>query len=180
MNRIKQIREEAGLTQTEFGELFGVVKQTVSSWENGISNPTAETLMDISVHFGVATDYLLGISDQRETSINTLGKLIKQLREGEDLTQKELADILLINRSTLAGYETDNKQPPYHVLVRLANYFDTTVDYLLGRPEKEKAANASENQDIMDIVQLAEQLPREALLEFKGELRGYIRRMKHE
>ena len=43
-NIIKQLRKEAGLTQGELGKKLGVVKQTISSWENNVSEPNSETL----------------------------------------------------------------------------------------------------------------------------------------
>ena len=42
-NIIKQLRKEAGLTQGELGKKLGVVKQTISSWENNVSEPNSET-----------------------------------------------------------------------------------------------------------------------------------------
>jgi len=61
-----------------------------------------------------------------------VSKRIKQLRESAHLTQQEMADILSISRSTLAGYETENKQPSYQVLIQLANTFHVPTDYILG------------------------------------------------
>ena len=47
-NIIKQLRKEAGLTQGELGKKLGVVKQTISSWENNVSEPNSETLSELS------------------------------------------------------------------------------------------------------------------------------------
>mgnify|MGYP000800109289 CR=1 FL=1 len=53
-NIIKQLRKEAGLTQGELGKKLGVVKQTISSWENNVSEPNSETLSELSKLFGVS------------------------------------------------------------------------------------------------------------------------------
>ena len=45
--RIRQLRKEAGLTQEALGKKLGVIKQTVSSWENGISEPNSEILSNM-------------------------------------------------------------------------------------------------------------------------------------
>ena len=42
--RIKELRKQNHLTQSELGSKLGVIKQTVSSWENGVSSPNNDTL----------------------------------------------------------------------------------------------------------------------------------------
>ncbi len=61
--RIKHIRKSNGLTQTEFGNLFDIVKSTVSSYETGNSAPDDKTKIAICKHFNVSMDYLIGTSD---------------------------------------------------------------------------------------------------------------------
>ena len=60
-------------------------------------------------------------------------KRLIHLRTINDLTQKELADILNIERSTLSSYETGRRYPTISVLIRIADTFDVSIDYLLGR-----------------------------------------------
>lgn len=60
-------------------------------------------------------------------------KRLIHLRTTNDLTQKELADILNIERSTLSSYETGRRYPTISVLIRIADTFNVSVDYLLGR-----------------------------------------------
>ena len=64
--RIRQLRKEAGMTQAELSSKLGVIKQTISSWETGISNPNNEALTTMAKLFGVSVDYLLGA----ENSVN--------------------------------------------------------------------------------------------------------------
>lgn len=56
---------------------------------------------------------------------------LKQLRNKAGLTQQELADALNISRSTIAGYEAEQKQPSYEMMVRLSHFFNVSTDYLL-------------------------------------------------
>ena len=56
----------------------------------------------------------------------------RDLREDADMTQAELAEILHIRQSTLSQYETGQRQIPLNLLIRLALYFNTSTDYLLG------------------------------------------------
>lgn len=57
---------------------------------------------------------------------------LKQLRKEANLTQEELASKLNKTRSTIAGYETERKEPDYDTLKCIADFFNTSIDYLLG------------------------------------------------
>lgn len=59
--RIREIRTENKLSQTEFGEKLSVSQDTVSLWEKGKSVPTAEYLVAIAKTFNVSIDYILGL-----------------------------------------------------------------------------------------------------------------------
>lgn len=64
-----------------------------------------------------------------------LGKRLKELRKSYRLTQEKLADALSISRVNYTRYETDKARPDYETLILLADFFDVTTDYLLGRKE---------------------------------------------
>lgn len=57
--------------------------------------------------------------------------VLKNLRETYSVTQDELARHLKVSRPTIAGYETKNRQPDYEKLVKIANFFEVSIDYLL-------------------------------------------------
>lgn len=58
---------------------------------------------------------------------------IKELRTGIGMSQQELANYLKITRLTLSNYEKGKTEPGIHVLIKIATYFDVTIDYLVGR-----------------------------------------------
>jgi len=60
---------------------------------------------------------------------------LKALREDNDLTQKELAKILHITRTTLSNYETAYRTPSIYLVISIATYFNVSTDYLLGRTD---------------------------------------------
>lgn len=70
------------------------------------------------------------------------GKRLRQLRKEKGLTQAELAKLLSIGESTVSFYESGKRQPDYETLIRLAEVFNVSVDYLLGRTEH-KAPNTN-------------------------------------
>jgi len=57
----------------------------------------------------------------------------KELRLGKKLAQTEIAKILNVSNGTVGLWETGKRLPSYEVLVRIANFFDVTTDFLLGR-----------------------------------------------
>lgn len=69
---------------------------------------------------------------------------IRQLRIDLGCTQTEIADKLGVSQQAYANYETKKRQPDQETLVKLADIFNVSVDYLLGR--EEKAAPQEEQQ----------------------------------
>ncbi len=62
---------------------------------------------------------------------------LRDLREDRDLKQAALANYLQIHQTTYSDYELGKLNVPINVLHALADYYDTSIDYLLGRtPEK--------------------------------------------
>lgn len=57
---------------------------------------------------------------------------IRDLREDNDLTQKDIAEILGMSQTGYSKYETGENDIPTEVLIKLAKYYNTTTDYLLG------------------------------------------------
>lgn len=62
---------------------------------------------------------------------------LRKYREKMELTQKQLAEVLNIDRSTYSYYETGKSVPPIETLIKLARIFNTTVDNLLGYEREE-------------------------------------------
>ena len=57
---------------------------------------------------------------------------LKDLREDSDLTQVALADYLHIKQSTYSQYENGRRQIPLELLIVLAKYYNTSLDYIVG------------------------------------------------
>lgn len=65
-----------------------------------------------------------------------LGKKLRDLRLQQKYSQEEFAKILGINRGTYAQYEIGRRNPDYETLKKIADFYNVTTDYLLGREEK--------------------------------------------
>lgn len=60
---------------------------------------------------------------------------IRELREDHDLTQKKLGEAINLPQRTYAYYESGQRMVPPEVLCALADFYDVSVDYLLGRTD---------------------------------------------
>ncbi|MGM0816005.1 MAG: helix-turn-helix domain-containing protein [Bacillota bacterium] len=78
-----------------------------------------------------------------------LGKRITSLRKQAGLTQEELAKKLNVTRSALSQYELGTRDPNYDLLIKIANFFDVTTDYLLTGKEMNSSSNPHKG-DLMD------------------------------
>ncbi|EOO44218.1 XRE family transcriptional regulator [Bacillus cereus] len=66
-----------------------------------------------------------------------VGSRLKLLREKKGLRLQDVAEKLNSNTSTYGGYETNYRRPSYEVLCQLADIFDTTTDFILGRTDSQ-------------------------------------------
>ena len=88
-----------------------------------------------------------------------LGDILEELRKEHKLTQKQLGDILNISYGTVHGYEKEKNRPSPEMLIKLADYFDVSVDYLLERTreqlswDKLTSAIKTDNGD-MNVLEL--------------------------
>ncbi|MBR5620076.1 MAG: helix-turn-helix transcriptional regulator [Clostridia bacterium] len=65
-------------------------------------------------------------------------KRIRELREDHDLTQREIADVLGMAQPQYFRYEQGYRDIPTDILLRLADYYDVSTDYILGRTDKQE------------------------------------------
>jgi len=62
-------------------------------------------------------------------------ELLRNLREDHDLTQKQVGEILHISQRSYAHYESGTREIPLDILIRLADYYGVSLDYLVGRTD---------------------------------------------
>lgn len=68
-----------------------------------------------------------------EDKINVIGRNIKRIRTDNNMTQKDLAYRLKVERPTLAHYEKGDRIPSIDILWNIADIFDISIDELVGR-----------------------------------------------
>lgn len=73
-NRLRELRKEKKLSQTELGKILNLAQRTISSYENGERFPDAFTLNTIADYFGVSIDYLLCRTTLRSYTVKRIKK----------------------------------------------------------------------------------------------------------
>lgn len=63
---------------------------------------------------------------------------IRDLREDRDLTQTQIAKMLGMSQTGYSKYETGENDIPTSILIKLANFYDTSIDYLLGQTSQKQ------------------------------------------
>ncbi|HIE4788150.1 TPA: helix-turn-helix domain-containing protein [Clostridioides difficile] len=153
--RLKKLRTEKKITQQELATILNINKSSISRYEKDQQMPEIKLLETIADYFDISLDYLLGRSDIM------IGEKLKQLRIKNNLKQHELAEILNVSQSTIGMYENDQRTPPAESIVKLAEYFNVTTDYLLGHTKTNYSVNANipgmpsivcEDNSIYDIL----------------------------
>ena len=84
-DRIKALRESRGWTQAELARRMNMTRNGINSWEQGLSMPSPQSLVDLARLFSVSTDYLLGVEKHNTVNVTGLEEkdvaLIAQLAE---------------------------------------------------------------------------------------------------
>ena len=97
-DRLKELRKNKNLNQTDIAKMFDVTDATVSAWEVGKAQPSYDILTKLADYFNVSTDYLLGFNQDDLDNIERLKIALKEagIMAGDDLTIEEFEKALQI------------------------------------------------------------------------------------
>lgn len=98
---------------------------------------------------------------------------IKELRRSRKLRQSDLAMELQVSQATLSNWESDRYEPDFDALKKLSDYFQVSVDYILGRDEKRPVAETDNGRE-REFVQLFEKLTPEQQDMVLAQLKGVV------
>ena len=140
MNKLKELRKETKLYQKDIGKILNMSQTGYSQYEIETNDIPTIILRKISNHYNVSIDYILGITTIRnsysksiiniDNNLKILNRL-KDIREDRDLTQLEIAKVLQMSRSGYSQYETGVNDIPTKILIKLAYFYNVSIDYLL-------------------------------------------------
>ena len=141
MNRLKDLREEKDLNQKDIAAIIKKSREAYKDYETGRLSMNINTLCTLCDYYKVSADYMLCYTDQRKT--HPLTNRVKQhrlkdIRLEHNLTQSDISNIINIVQNNYSKYELYKRKVPINVLLILAKYYDTSIDYLLCRTNNPK------------------------------------------
>lgn len=89
--------------------------------------------------------------------MNSCGERISALRKTLKLTQGDLASELNIRRASLSHYENNRRVPDYETLRKFADFFNVTVDFLVGRDDQPNPAADPGVKEFTDSLELSDE-----------------------
>lgn len=153
--RLKKLRTEKKITQQELATILNINKSSISRYEKDQQIPEIKLLETIADYFDISLDYLLGRSDIM------FGERLKELRLKSKLKQSELGEKIGVSASIIGMYEQGRRFADQSTLIKLAEYFNVTTDYLLGHTKTNYSVSANipgmpsivcEDNSIYDIL----------------------------
>lgn len=103
---------------------------------------------------------------------------LKELRKTYGVSQEKLSKEISVSRSTVAMWESEKSQPDNNTLQKLADYFNVSVDYLLGRTDDMNQNPGEENISFDDFTYAMYNESKELTEEDKQALLGMARLLK--
>lgn len=135
--RLKTLAVERRLNAARLAKELQTTKASVSRYYNGERAPSLAMLVRAADHFGVTTDYLLGLENESSRTVFArrppFAERFAFLQRRYGLTVYRLDKDTHINEDTVYGWQKGKSEPRAETLVRLAKYFGCTTDFVLGR-----------------------------------------------
>lgn len=134
MLRLIDLREDKDLTGTEIAKLLNVSQPQYSRLELEVNKITSDKLIILSNFYNTSIDYILGLTNEivpyKRSYSNTLK--LKELRKSKKLTGKDAGEIIGLSQQQYSSIEKGEYKITYDKLITLANFYNTSVDYILG------------------------------------------------
>ncbi|MBS6236559.1 MAG: helix-turn-helix transcriptional regulator [Clostridiales bacterium] len=148
--RIFELRKSAGMTQKQLGESVGLSMQAINDIEKGRRETTITKAILMARLFNTTVEYIMGETDDSSRpdespfieqifvreEIFCLAKRLKELRNKKGLSIQEVGKATHFGTLRYKNLENANTNPPLTWLIALADYFDVSLDYLVGRSDE--------------------------------------------
>lgn len=146
---ITTLRKERNWSQRQLAKYLKIDNTSLNRIEKGSRKVTSDELEALSNIFKVSTDFLLGRFQMEKHVLKPMLNIrIRELRNNKNQTQKDFAKTLRVSQQTVAAWESGRVTPSADTLNKLADYFDVSADYLLGRSSTRKP----ESHDLEDVM----------------------------
>lgn len=138
--KIKLLRDELELTQSDIAKLLNCTRSAYSLWEINKNTIPLHYLNALANILGVNIDYLVDLSNEKKLSFKKndidnkeLGKKIRQARKASHLTQEKLALKLNTTHSVISAYETGKSPVSTLFLIEIAKITNKSLNWFLGK-----------------------------------------------
>lgn len=133
--RLKELREERGLSQQSFANKLKISQSTVGMWESGKREPGFDMVIVIAEFFQCSVDYLLGCN---KSDYKYARETCKQLYEKSNFTVQYIENYLSVNYQTFRSWYsgTGDYFSSIEGITKLADMFNVPIDTMLGRESK--------------------------------------------
>lgn len=147
MNRLKELRLEKGLTQKELAKCFNKSQNCYSQYECETLDMPINFLIKIADYYNTSIDYILNLTDNKKRYKNSIMKnetsirphnRFKEIREDKDLLQEDIAKKLNVTKRGYSHIETGNCDISTDKLIKLAKFYNVSIDYLLYMTDERK------------------------------------------
>ena len=143
-HRQKDVRTDFDMIQREVADILEITPQQYQLYESGKREIPMHLMIILADYYGVPIDYLAGRSDSDYSEHITkaqpdsprLYHKIRDIREDHDMPQREIATVLEITPQQYQLYESGKREMPMHLFIKLAEYYEVTIDYLVGRDKR--------------------------------------------
>lgn len=140
--RLKDIRIENDLTQTQMAKILNTTQTSYNRWENNVELISLKKLTKVCNYFNTSMDYLVGITrnnignGKHDLDYKIVGNKIKIFRKENNLSQKDLATLLNTSQSTISAYEAGKTIILTAFALEIVKKYKISLDWLCGRKEK--------------------------------------------
>lgn len=144
--RIKEIRLDLGLTQSQMANLLNVTRSAYSLWEIEKNIIPLVKLCEFSNTFKISLDYITKLSNDNQFNDNVflnkkeLGKKIKVIRKQKNLTQEKLAKLLNTTHFAISAYENGVTLIPTIFLLEICKITNKSMNWCFNNAKEIKVA----------------------------------------
>lgn len=133
---IVRLMEQNDVDRNKLSNDLNISYTTIRDWVKGITYPRIDKIEMLANYFGVSKSDLVEKQVEKSPLENQIfPKRLLSLMDSKNLSVEELSSILDVPKDTVINYTKGIGEPSFSVLTSIANYFDVTIDYLLGRTD---------------------------------------------
>jgi len=140
LKRLKDIREDNDISQEEMAKILGVNRSTYSMWELEMNVIPLRVLCNFADYFNVSVDYVLGLSNNKNSKniikgldLKVLGANLRNLRNQNKVSQEYIGNILGLTQACIARYEKGLGGMSVISMYRLSKEFKVSISELCGK-----------------------------------------------